>query len=134
MNDTTERPTIKRVSWIIWGVLAALILFLASAFSRTWAINQALQTELHTLAPMLTAIADEQLTLEARLEYVQSDTYVESWAREHAGMTLAGETLVVPIIPTATPTLTPRPTEMPSPTPTALPFWQRLFSGFGGKD
>jgi hypothetical protein len=131
-----EEPnsTIRRISWIIWAGLAVLIVLLASAFSRAWTMNQTLQSELATLAPMLTAAWEGQVTLQARLEYVQSDAYIAEWSQVHAGMTLPEETLVVPILPTATPTPIPTATPIPTPTPTPLPFWQRWWRTVTGDD
>jgi len=127
-------PTIKRISWIVWGGLAALVFVLASAFSRAWTVNQALKGEIATLAPLLTAAWEEQDALRARLDYVQSDAYIDEWARAHARMTLPDETLVIPIAPTPTPTLIPTPTPVPTPTPTPLPIWQKWLRTLTGND
>ncbi|MGC9394676.1 MAG: hypothetical protein ACP5J4_07455 [Anaerolineae bacterium] len=129
-----SNPTIKRFSWILWGGLAVLIIVLASAFSRAWTMNQTLNNEIATLAPMLTAALEEQATLQARLDYVQSDAYVAEWSQTHAGMTLPEETLVVPIVPTSTPTPIPTSTAVPTPTPTPLPFWQKWWRALTGEE
>lgn len=126
-------PAIKRISWIIWGVLAVLTIVLASAFSRAWKMNQVLKAEVEALAPMLTAALEQQATLQARLDYVQSDEYIAEWSREHAGMTKPDETLVVPIEITPTPTPEPSPTPVPTPTPTPVPFWQRWWRTLAGE-
>lgn len=127
-----QNTTIKRLTWVIWCGLAVLAILLASAFSRAWETNRTLKAEVATLQPMLTAAGEEQATLQARLDYVQSDTYVEEWSRVHAGMTQPDETLVVPVASTTTPT--PRPTAVPTstPTPTPLPFWQRWWRALMG--
>lgn len=127
-----SHPTIKRFSWILWGGLAVLIIVLASAFSRAWTMNQTLNNEIATLAPMLTAALEKQATLQARLDYVQSDAYIAEWSQTHAGMTLPEETLVVPIVPTSTPTPIPTSTPVPTPTPTPLPFWQKWWRALTG--
>ena len=132
-KKSEQTPMIKRISWIIWGLLVVLILVLASAFVRASRMNQVLRAEVATLAPMLTAVLEEQATLQARLEYVQSDEYIAEWSREHAGMTKAGETLVVPVEITPTPTPIPPPTPAPTPTPTPLPFWQRWWRTLTGE-
>ncbi len=120
-----SRPSrIKTIRWMIWGILAVLVFLLASAFSRAWLTNQALRKQVQILEPMLTAVSDEQATLHAELTRVQSDTYVEQWARENAGMTQPGEILVIPVKPTPTLTLIPSPTPPPTPTPTPVPFWK----------
>ncbi len=127
-----QGTTIKRITWLIWLGLLVLVILLGSAFSRAWEMNQTLQAQVATLAPMLTAVMEEKATLQARLDYVQSDAYVDEWSRVHAGMTQPGETLVVVVAPT--PTLTPRPTALPLPTPTPapLPFWQRWWRALTG--
>ncbi len=131
MNKVPKSPAFRRISWLIWGAMIGLVVLLASAFSHAWQMNQVLQSELDTLAPMLTAALEQQGTLEARLEYVQSDDYVDQWAREQAGMTQSGETLVIPIRPTDLPQ--PTPTPFPTPTPTPPPFWMRWWHALGGR-
>ncbi|MBN1877290.1 MAG: hypothetical protein JXA33_23910 [Anaerolineae bacterium] len=124
MAKENEHSTIKRVSWLIWGGLTLLVILLSSAFSAAWRMNRTLREKLATLEPRLEEALIQQATLQARLEWVESDAYVEAWAREEARMTLPGETLVIPILPTPTPTLPPTPTLTPTPTPTPAPFWQ----------
>lgn len=133
MNKTTPKPAFRRFLWIFWGGLIVLLLFLGSAFAHAWQMNLGLQAEVATLAPMLTAALAQQSTLEARLDYVQSDEYIAEWAREHAGMTLPGETLVIPITPTPTPTPIPTPTPPPTPTPIPPPFWMRWWQALRGE-
>mgnify|MGYP006301355319 CR=1 FL=1 len=136
MKEQSRRRVIKRIMWASLGLLVVLVMFLASAFYQAWQTNQALEEKVDVLAPMLTAAVEEQVTLRAELEYVKSDEYVERWAREHAGMTQPGETLVIPVMPTATPT--PIPTATPVPSPTAIPtptpasFWQRWWQALRG--
>jgi len=125
MTKKVEHPTLKRVSWVIWGIMVGLVLVLASAFLNAWQTNQVLREEVAVLVPMLTAAWEQQATLQAELEYVKSEEYVDEWSRIHAGMTQPEETLVVPIMPTPTPTPIPTPTLVPTPTPTPQPFWQR---------
>lgn len=135
MNKKPEQPpTIKRISWVIWGVLAGLIILLTSAYTRAWRMNEVLQAEVATLVPMLTAISEEQAALQAQLDYVQSDAYVDEWSRVNAGMTKPGETLVVPVIITPTPSPTPVPTPTPMPTSTPVPFWQQWWQALTGND
>ncbi len=134
VSNERMRSVRRRLSWIIWGTLAVLIFLLASAFSRAWLTNQALRKQVQILEPMLTAANDEQATLNAELTRVQSDVYVEQWARENAGMTQPGEVLVIPVRPSkdgplsmdGTPSLTPLPSPTPSPipTPTPMSFWK----------
>lgn len=134
MKEQSGPQVIKRMMWVSLGLLVILVALLASAFFQAWQTNRALEEKVDVLAPMLTAAVEEQATLRAELEYVKSDEYVERWAREHAGMTQSGETLVIPIMPTATstpiPTVTPLPT--PTSTPVPAPFWQRWWQALRG--
>ncbi len=136
MKEQSGHRVIRRMMWASLGLLVVLVMLLASAFFQAWQTNQALEEKVDVLAPMLTAAVEEQMTLQADLEYVKSDEYVERWAREHAGMTQSGETLVIPIMPTATPTplptATPVPTPTATPTPTPAPFWQRWWQALRG--
>ncbi len=130
MDKKAEQPEIRRISWLVWGILAVLLVLLISAFAQALALNRTLRDKVAVLEPML---AEQELlnaTLQAELEYVQSDTYVEAWAQERAGMTRPGEILVVPLAATLTPTPTPLPTPLPSPTPVF--FWERWWQALFG--
>jgi hypothetical protein len=112
MAKTEKKELVtKRASWLLWAGMAALVILLGHAFVQAWRTNQALRTELDTLQPMVTAALGEQSALEARLAYVQSDEYVESWSKTRAKMALPGETLVVTINKTPTPSPVPVPIE-----------------------
>ena len=126
-KQTERRIKWERWTWLVWGFLVGLILFLLTVFGRVWSTNQALRHELSTLEPIVNAAVEEQRTLEARITYVQSEAYVAEWSRSDAAMTQPGETLVQVIESTPTPTPVPTPTVTPIPTPTRLPFWKRLF-------
>jgi len=122
----------QRISWLIWGFLAALVILLVSAFSTAWRTNQALKAELATLQPIVAAAQAEQETLKERLDYVKSEQYVAEWSRMRAGMTHSGETLVISIA--VTPTATPVPIGPPAatPTPTRVAFWTRWWQALSG--
>ncbi len=125
------QPRSKRVSWMIWGLLAGLVLLFASAFSKAWQTNQALKAELSALQPVATEAAMRREALQTRVAYVQSDEYVEAWSQTHAGMTRSGETLILQVSATRTPTPEPPLPALSTPEPTAMPFlrglWQSLF-------
>jgi hypothetical protein len=63
-------------------------------------------------------------------EYVNSDAYVEDYARDEAGQSQPGEIRVVPLMIKATPIATPVPTATPDPAYDARPWqaWWRLLS------
>jgi cell division protein FtsB len=122
-NEGAGRPRLRGVYWVIWGLLLVLAILLGSAFSRAWALHEALKEKEAALEPMLEQQQTQHATLDAELEYVGSDEYVEEWARVDAGMTRPGEILALPLAPSPTPS--PMPTPMPTPTPTPAPFWAR---------
>ncbi|MBN1486646.1 MAG: septum formation initiator family protein [Anaerolineae bacterium] len=128
-----EQPVIKRLSWFIWGVMAVVIFLLVSAFISSAATNRALRKKLAVLEPMVTQVFEEQATLQVELTRVQSDAYVEQWARERARMTQPGDVLVIPILPTPTITPVPIPTPLPTPTPTPQPFWKAWWGTLTGQ-
>jgi cell division protein FtsB len=133
MAKTKEtRVALKRFTWVIWGVLAALVVVLVSAFSKAWQTNQALRAEMAALGPMATAAMDQQLALEQQLAYVKSDEYVESWAQVHARMARPGEVLVIPIETTPTPAPTPQLPMVPTAEPTPVPFFPSLWQSLTG--
>lgn len=132
MSKKSEQPEIRRISWLVWGILAALMLLLISAFTQALALNRTLRAKVAVLEPMLAEQELQNATLQARLEYVQSDTYIEAWAQERAGMARPGETLVAPLAATVTPTPTPLPTPLPLFTPAPAPFWERWWQALFG--
>ncbi len=79
------QPRSKRVSWMIWGLLAGLVLLFASAFSKAWQTNQALKAELSALQPVATEAVMRQEALQTRVAYVQSDEYVEACVTDACG-------------------------------------------------
>jgi cell division protein FtsB len=133
-TEGQDKQAIKRpISWALWGLLAILVIFLASAFARAWQTHQALKAELSTLELMATTARQEQAKLEARLAYVQSDEYVEAWSQSKAAMTRPGETLIVVMSPTPTPLPALEVVETPEPLPTSEPFWSRLWTSLAGQ-
>ncbi|MCD4739029.1 MAG: hypothetical protein K8R89_07195 [Anaerolineae bacterium] len=137
MEKSREQFWLRRISWLVWGLLGVLLLLLFSVFSRAWMLRQTLQEQNALLRPLLTTEANQHATLEAQLEYVQSTAYVEEWARLRARMTYPQEVLVVPLLPSPTATSTAMPTAIPTMTPTATPtlapFWQRCWQSIRGE-
>jgi len=122
----------QRMSWMVWAILASLVVLLLSAFSRAWETNQALKAEVAALEPLVAASIGEQTSLEARLAYVKSDEYVEAWSQTQAGMARSGETLVISVDVTQVPQPTPQVIEAPLPVPTAESFWSTLWGSLTG--
>ncbi len=71
-----------------------------------------------------------QVELQATLEFVNSDYYVASYARNEAGMILPGERRIVPLKLQSAPAATPVATATPDPAYDARAWqaWWRLFT------
>jgi Ni/Co efflux regulator RcnB len=71
-----------------------------------------------------------QVELQATLDYVQSEDYIEDFARTESGQVLPGERRVVPLVIEVTPTPLPAPTPTPDPAAHAEPWqaWWRLLT------
>ena len=122
----------ERMTWLVWGVLAVLVVLLVSAFSKAWSANQVLRSEIEALEPVADAAMAEQLALEEQLVYVKSDEYVEAWSQTQAGMTRSGETLVRPVVVRHAPAPTPQGIAVPvSPSPPES-FWTTLWRALVG--
>ncbi len=74
--------------------------------------------------------ATRQVELQATLEYVTSDDYVASYARNEGGMIQPGERRIVPLLQEATPEPTALPPATPDPAVQARPWqaWWRLLT------
>lgn len=74
--------------------------------------------------------ATRQVELQATLEYVTSDDYVASYARNEAGMIQPGERRIVPMLQEATPEPTASPPTTADPALQARPWqaWWRLLT------
>ncbi|MGH2538329.1 MAG: hypothetical protein ACRDHL_13115 [Candidatus Promineifilaceae bacterium] len=108
---------------VVAGLVVALDLNRRAQAGRLVGVGQeALEAE-------IAAEQTRQVALQATREYVESEEYVASYARQEGGLLLPGERRVVPLIarPTAGPTPAPPPT--PDPAASARPWhvwWQLL--------
>jgi len=111
------------------GLLLAVIIIggLGWAFFQQLALAEELKGETQRLER---AVATQQARhdyLTATLAYVQTDEYVEEWARTEAKMVKPGEVLVIPVAgsidaePASTPTAPPE--EAAPPLRDDRPFW-----------
>ena len=104
---------IATVGIIVWG------------FAKQLALARQMRDEENRLAQAVATERARHTELVAQLEYVQSDAYVEEWARTEARMAKPGEVIVVPVDeaeeePTAE-------TEPSPPEPESQPFWAELW-------
>ncbi len=84
---------------IMFAAILAIGLILAINFSTRITSNRT-QREIYAQVEMeVEQLMEEQATLIAERDYVQSDGFVEQWARGEGKMVRAGEVLVVPLVP-----------------------------------
>jgi cell division protein FtsB len=120
------------------GILLAVVIVggLGWAFFQQLALAEELRDEARQLEQAVATQRAHQGHLTATLTYVQTDQYVEEWAREEAKMVKPGEVLVLPIASSAGAARQPTPTAQPAdaapPVPEDQPFWLVWWHAFTG--
>jgi cell division protein FtsB len=118
---------------IMFAAILAIGMILAINFSTRIAASRPLQTYYASVAEEIERLKQEQATLMAERDYVQSDAYVELWARADGKMVRPGEVLVVPLPAGARQQPTPIPpsvfaeVETSPPGPQTWHLWWSLF-------
>ncbi len=79
----------------MFATMLAMSLILAINFTSRIAANQPLQQALDRVQTEIEQLRTEQSDLIDQRDYVQSDAYVESWARSDGRMVRPGEVLIV---------------------------------------
>jgi hypothetical protein len=132
--DQAPRPsTQERRPWLSGPQIVIILvllagLFLTVDFNRRLALNRRIDADEHTLRQEVAAAEARQVELLTEIDYVQSDAYVERWARYEAKMVKPGEVLVVPLALPPPPDVN-SPPPPPPPTPQPWEAWWELFFG-----
>jgi cell division protein FtsB len=114
------------------ATLVAAIVVVATAGIILWGFTQqlVLARQMRDEEKRLTqAVATERARhdeLVAQLDYVQSDEYVEEWARTEARMSKSGEIVIV-LVDETQETSTEETEPSPSPEPEQQPFWTEVW-------
>ncbi len=138
VEERSERKKKGQISGlqVMFATMLAISLILAINFTSRIAANQPLQQALDRVQAEIAQLRIEQSDLIDQRDYVQSDAYVEAWARSDGRMVRPGEILIVPMpvggnVNTAEPTeenLTPfTPIETTPPRPDPWQLWWALF-------
>lgn len=135
MTTNDSAPRRSPPEWRLWLsgpqliIIVVLLvgLFLTADFNRRLALNQSIVADEEALRQKVATAQAYQAELLAQIEAVQSDAYVERWARYEAKMVKPGEVLVVPLALPPTPEAVPTP--LPTPTPAPWEAWWVLFFG-----
>ena len=123
-----QRPLLNLPQMLILlAVLAGLII--ALDLNRRAQAGRAVGSGEDALQAEVNLEMTRQVQLQATLSYVQSDDYIEAYARDEGGYVLSGEKRVVILPVAAAPEPTPAPTPTPDPAHDAQPWqawWQLL--------
>jgi cell division protein FtsB len=82
---------------VMFAAILSIGLILAINFSTRISAGQPLQEAFNRVRAEIEQLRAEQAELTAQRDYVQSDAYVERWARDDGKMIRSGERLVVPV-------------------------------------
>ena len=97
-----SRPKLDRARIVISAGIV-LVLFIVGglgwAFAQQLRLAQDLREEVEELEHAVATQEAIRAYLTATLEYVQTDAYVEQWAREEAKMAKPGEVVMIPVGP-----------------------------------
>jgi cell division protein FtsB len=123
------RPLLSLPQVIFLLVIAAGII-VAIDYNRRAQAGRLVGSGEEALRLQIDREATRQVELQATLEYVTSEDYVASYARNEGGMILPGERRVVPLLQEATPEPTAAPPPTPDPALQARPWqaWWRLLT------
>src|SRR5690349_6272415 len=99
VEQRDERKNKSQISGlqVMFATMLAMSLILAINFTSRIAANQPLQQALDRMQAEIEQLRTEQSDLIDQRDYVQSDAYVESWARSDGRMVRPGEILIVPM-------------------------------------
>lgn len=124
-----SRPLFSATQVVLVLVIAGAIVFAIDYNNRAEA-GRLVGSGEEALQAQVEREATRQVELQATLEYVTSDDYVASYARNEGGLILPGERRIVPMLQEATPEPTPAPPPTPDPVLQARPWqaWWRLLT------
>ncbi len=117
---------------IVFGSILAISLLLAINFSGRIAAGRRIESERDTLEEVISTLQAQATALRSELNYVNSDNFVEKWARKEGKMVKGDEVLVIPVPGQATPEPAPTPfvsvaSNNPRPDTENWKLWWQLF-------
>ncbi len=141
IEEKPKRQERKRTSQlsglqIMFAAILAIGLILGLNFTRLFTAGQPLQQTYNQLTADITQLEKDQADLTRERNYVQSDDYVESWARDEGKMLLPGEHLVIPVGSQSAVEATPEAVQQAvvQTTPPEPPKWQLWWALFFDND
>jgi cell division protein FtsB len=129
MSTPLKPPTPGRGQFsgmqIVFGSILAITLLLAINFSGRIAAGRNIAAQRGELERNIRTLEARSTALRARYDFVNSDAFVEGWARDEGNMVRPNEYLVVPVPNQSTPMATPTPLPMLAVQPeAAVENWQ----------
>jgi cell division protein FtsB len=123
-------------------ILITIALAVVLDFGHRLAVNADLKREARQLERQVATLEAEHRALETQQVWVQTEGYVEEWARTEGSMVLEGEIPVVPVpmgqpppAKSRTPSPSPEPIETPSDAAGETPgHWQEWWALFFGPE
>jgi hypothetical protein len=118
---------------IVFGSILAISLLLAINFSGRIAAGRRIETERDNLQEVIGTLQARATALRSELNFVQSDSYIDQWARGEGKMVKGDEMLVVPVpglvtpAPVPTPFISPQVNDPRSETQNWKLWWQLFF-------
>ena len=124
-----QRPLLS-IPQIIILLIVVGILFVGLDITRRAQAGQLVGVGEESLLEEINLESTRQIELQATLEYVQSDDYVEAYARDEGGYIKPGEKRIVPMPVEAPPGAAPDAEPTPDPAAAARPWqaWWQLLS------
>src|SRR5258708_23493635 len=116
---------------IFFGSILAISLLLAINFSGRIAAGRRIDSEREKLERTITALQVQATALQSELNFVNSDDFINQWARKEGKMVKGQEVLVVPVPGPSTPQPSPTPfvtaAEAQKPEAETWKLWWQLF-------
>jgi cell division protein FtsB len=124
-----RRPLVSLTQFVVMLVLIAALVIVVD-FNRRERAGRLVGVGEDALRAELEQESTRSVELHATRAYVQSDDYVEIYAREEGGYKMPGEKRIVPLVIEATPAATPYSEPTPDPALDARPWqaWWQLLS------
>jgi len=143
-NNKLDRPRSSTVTWSQFLVIILITIALAVVleYGHRATVSAELKRESQRLEREVATLEAENRALHIQRDLVQTDEYVEEWARTEGVMVLQGETPVVPLpgrqaapAEGATPTPAPESVQVPSDrSEETSSHWQEWWALFFGPD
>lgn len=116
---------------IVFGAILAISLLLAINFSGRIAAGRRIEAERSELMGGIATLEAQATALHTELNFVNSDAFIEQWARRDGRMIRNDEMLVVPVPAQTTPQPAPTMAVAPPPVEQSAPqnwqLWWQLF-------